>query len=392
MRNILPVALVFVVFLSFSSENAGPGFYIKFYAFALSLTALTLSSDFRQTLHYFSRNLSGITLFLLFLFFMMLWNFVVSGFVLTQSIAVFSVALVGGGLFIYGENQPRRLATCVRVVIWVNILALLAQYGYFAVTGEVPYFHGDLFPFSRNRYMLVILGGFERFTGLQMEPGSYSTMVALLLIYYRRLHDRIDLTFIAGTLSIFFTFATIGLLFGTLIVLTVVFQLRWYYARNFLSAIIGAAVVLGVLIFGGVLDNIMLRFADGYQGDSSLNFKVLNFASYLDFSFIEMVGGLGILNTASDCIGCAHVKSNGVFFFMVYSLGLLGFVMMIALLHRASTRGLMFLLFTLVLLLCRYPPNTSVFWVIYLSLLTWPPKKKVGPVEMKAGNVAMRAS
>ena len=367
--------LIFTVFLSFSTENSDSGFYQKYYVFLFLLSFLAAAPLLSEFLTYLYRNSTEVFLFSSLLGTMLVWNFIVSGFDPFYSIVVLIVALAGGTVFVLGRLRPRLMASLIRAVIFVNIAGLLYQYFIFFATGEVIYLHGDLFTFSRDRYMLVILGGgFERFTGFQLEPGSYSTMIALALICYRSLVGKVDRTFVLGTLSVMLTFATVAMMYFAIFCLVILLEVKWSRPRNLFFALVGFFLVLAVLIGGGVIDSLTTRFSGGYEDDSSLNVKVLNLLSYTQFSFIEMISGLGVEVIDLDCVGCNYVKSNGVIFYMLYSLGIVGLFTVLALAIKTARNGVICLCLAVILLLCRYPVITPVFWLVFLSLWTWVPK------------------
>lgn len=370
--------LIFMIFMSFSSENADTGFYIKYYIFLITMCALSILPFMSRTLTYLYINATQTFIFFIFLGTTLLWNFVASDFNPFYSIVSLLVSLVGGTIFVLGRIQPNLMLSIIRTVIYINIGGLIYQFFLFAITGDIPYLHGDLFPFSRDRYMLVILGGFERFTGFQMEPGGYSTMITLALIYYRSLSGRVDRTFIIGSMSVMLTFATIAMIYFAVLCLVILLEVKWKKPRNLFPVIAAFGIVVGILIYGGIIENILSRFDRGFEGDSSLNVKVINLVSYTQFSTVELLTGMGIENIDRDCIGCNYVKSNGVFFYMAYSLGILGFIIVLSLLIRSFQKGVVCLLFAIILLLCRYPLNFPVFWVIFLCLWTWE-----GPVKTR---------
>lgn len=382
------ISMLFMVFLSFSSENAGDGFYPKYYAFLIlicMMSALPISSDFLTYLH---TRRASVFFYFAFVGTIFVWNFIVSDFQIFYSLLVLATSLVGGTIFVIGRVRPNLMMKVIRTVILVNVLGLIYQYMLFAATGTVPYLHGELFPFSRDSYMLTIAGGFDRFTGLQMEPGGYSSMITLALIYYRSLSGRVDRTFVLGAMSVVMTFSTVAMIYFAVLVLVILLEVNWSKPRNLAIALSAFFLVIGVLIFGGVIESIIGRFDNGYEGDSSLNVKVLNIISYTQFSFEELISGMGVERIDRDCVGCNFVKSNGVFFYMVYSLGLVGFLFILALLIRAGQNGLACFCFAIVLLLCRYPLNVPVFWLIFLCLWNWKqpfPKRVVHRGSARAG-------
>lgn len=370
---------IFMVFMGFSSENAGSGFYQRYYLFMIVMCLLSILPYTAGVTSYIKQNSSNVFLFIYFLAIIISWNFIVSGFTAFYSFVILIVAFIGATIFVMGQVRPWLMVRVIRTIILINLAGLIYQFLVFALTGDVPYLHGDLFPFSRDRYQLVILGGFERFSGLQLEPGSYSTMITLALIYYRSLTNKIDRTFVIGTISVMLTFATIAMMYVAILCFVILVEVRWSKPRNLFWALAGFSGLISVLIFGGIIDIIMSRFDGGYQGDSSLNYKILNLISYTQFSGLEILTGLGIGNIYEDCVGCDHVKSNGLIFYMVYNLGIFGFIFILALAVKAMQNGATCFLFALILLLCRYPPIMPIFWVTFLCLWNWPRKPMAQP-------------
>ncbi len=371
LQSIMSFTLIFTVFLSFSSENASGGFYAKFYLLLMVLSVGSLTCSFSKVIRYLRRHKQGVYLFIIAVIALMIWNGLASEFDLSYSIVIMIVSLVGCSVFVLGRVRPNMVIRILKLLIYLNVGALAYQFFLYIVLGDLTYLHADLFSFSRDKYQLAVGGTFARFSSFHLEPGSYSTMMALLLIFYRSLTGQMDTPFYVGLLSIPMTFSTVGLMYVALIGLIVILQTNWSSPRNMLLAVFGFFALIAGLILGGVVEGLIQRFGDGASEDSSLNYKVLNVTSYLNFTLTEFITGLGIDRLDRDCVGCNYIKSNGVLFFMLYSLGVFGFAMIAALLSRAARSSVVCLLFSLILILCRYPVMFPVFWLTYLSLWNW---------------------
>lgn len=358
--------LIFTVFLSFSSENAGPSFYKKFYMIQAVLCAGSLTPIIHEVFFCLSRRLLGLASFVVFAIYLGLWNYMSSGDPF-YSLVVWVVMLVGFSVYWIAKVRGEYLLRIVCSVIWVNMFFLFIQYLYYIYLGEVPYFHGDLFSFSRDKYQLVVGGSYYRFSGLQLEPGSYSTMLALALIFYYSLKRRVDLTFCIGSISVCLTFSMVGLVYFLILLLVIIFQVR-LTARNFLTVIV-VSILFVAGAYGKIVSIGVERFGRGYEGDSSLKYKANNLIAYSRFDFIEYITGLGLEQVSDRVSGGAYVKSNGAFFYCVYTMGLIGGLGMIFMLFRAVRNGPTCVAFTVILLLCRYPLIYPVFWL--LAAVLW---------------------
>ena len=369
--NVLPAftffatfCLAFSVFLSFSSENAGDFFYETFYFGQLALCVFCLTLNKNAILCFVGRKEGYFTLIGLSVVTFALWNFLITADYLYSILIVLS-SFVGIVLYLLSATRRTELELILKSLIMLNVGVLMWQYLIYFLSGELVYFHSEMFPFSRDRYALTIGDHYARFSGFHLEPGSYANMVALILIFYHRLVNKIDLFFIVGTLSIVFTFSTIGFIMAMLLFYCILREIHWNLRKTLCLTCIFACVFLS---FQDKAIGIFKERYFGNRADSSLSYKTKNMNIYLKLPLAEKITGVGVEVSAHRDNTLRHLTGNGALFYLIITLGLLGLSFSLLSLWLASSHGPTVVTFLILLFVSRYSVIYPAFWAILPSL------------------------
>lgn len=296
---------------------------------------------------------------------------------------------VGIAIVIYEASYiwKKEFVAALSVLVLANaaIIAIQALMFHF-VTGHIVDFHYLIFG-SHSRFAEDFLN-IARFTGMQVEPGTYANYVGALLavlIYSADFNKKVFWTTLCGIISIFATNSASAIYFAP--VLMALAGLLWRSEIKRHHVILLVLAVFAYLYFSSFLPHLESRFME--RDDGTLSHRIVGLNSYAALSLEEKFIGIGFAN--DPCGGC-HYQDIGVAFnlitrggaIVVIALSILVFQMM-------RVNGVV-----LAVLLCLLPLNEKMFfyeppvWLFLLFAATgWQrlraPKPRAQPPSVLAG-------
>lgn len=188
-----------------------------------------------------------------------------------------------------GWTRPAEFRRAVSAVVVLNLGAFALQGALVYATGEVVDLHRAVFPTSTGRTNVDFLG-VNRLSGLHIEPGTYSSYVALLVVLMRLLHGRFTGLALVATLSIPATYSAGGfVLFSVLMAWYATDALRGASLRRIGTTALALAFGVWLAWTLGIADHFDERFAS--SGDETVRARLLSFDSYARLSTdVKLVG------------------------------------------------------------------------------------------------------
>ncbi len=198
-------------------------------------------------------------------------------------------------------------------------------------------------------------------SGLFIEPGTYAcTMFALWVSYYIH-NNKIGLVDYFLISSLFLTQSGFGIVLGTL---TILFLLKDLVIKNLF-------IVLAILIiFLSSLTVLISRFDNAFTNwnEGSINQKVNLIQDLLQFGIFRQISGsgLGIIDCPSGCI----INDNGIFFYIIYVLGIgLGIVLIHYIFFIYLRKSWREKIFLGMVFLTKVSITHILFWLVLASFL-----------------------
>jgi hypothetical protein len=204
--------------------------------------------------------------------------------------------------FIY-RKEFEAAAACMLII---NAFAIAVQVGlFYFVTHAIYDVHRLLFG-TESRVAEDFLN-IARFSGIHVEPGTYTNYVSCLLVIYvfsSDLSKKVMWISVASMFSVLMTHSASAMFFVS--AMLVLFGWLWREKITLLQAL----VVLGAIVFyvyaSNFLEHLLVRFG-GHDGSMSL--KVLGINTYVRTSVEEKLIGLGFGD--DPCTEC-HYQDVGV--------------------------------------------------------------------------------
>lgn len=268
------------------------------------------------------------------------------------------------------ESRRAMLVKALDIVIVSFVVILALQAVYYGLTGVMIDFHNLFFPFSHAR-LFQTLGSLWRFTGQQIEPGTYANwMYALVLlraVVSGNLFSRISFI---GISSILVTTSFWGFF------AVIFFVLAYLLRKNnpavalrkvmLIVASISVGVVLVQLLGIDVVSYISRRLA---LSDFSASEKIAAFSSVRkDWENYVLVGKP---LSYDFCAGCASRQDAGILLSLFVNFGAAIVVLMLAVMAVGAQKrfGYVGLLVLVPFLFGKYSIGDFPFWVIVAFLL-----------------------
>lgn len=267
-------------------------------------------------------------------------------------------------------NNKEKSVLSLKLFLFINLLFICFQFVYTVTFPEGIYIHGFLFPFSRDAYSLVELGGFYRMSGYHLEPGSYATMIIITLFVYTHVTKGEHGALLhASALSVLLTFSVIGFILFALFYIN--------FLKNYVN-IKKSFIFLSLfmLLLFVLAENLELftyleeRFSMGANADSSSGVKISNLLYfYNNYDISAFVYGFGVSPDFSECNSCGHIQSNGVLFNLFFLTGFFTTFLILFLLYKRQVFKKM-PYFLVCFFIMRYGYVFPVFWFVlsYLFL------------------------
>jgi hypothetical protein len=229
------------------------------------------------------------------------------------------------------RNHPKEFHIAVTWLLVLSIVALLAQVLlYYMVGGPVVDIHELVFG-SPSRAAIDFVG-INRFSGLQVEPGTYANNTAFLLAIYlftAAFSRQMYIVAIFTLLSILLTGSATSVYFTC--VMLMLLPLLW---RNRIKAwhVIALLIVIAAFFsFSNILDHLDQRF--NQNDDGSLSIWKTGLHSYLATGLDDKIIGLGYEHP--PCLNC-YYQDLGVTFNLVSGGGLLMVFVLVLLFYRVA--------------------------------------------------------
>ena len=133
---------------------------------------------------------------------------------LAEWVGLISIVLFARALF----EKKVEAAFAVKIVLLLNIVAVVAQFASVQLGAEPLELHRLLFPVSAARVGEASFAGVIRVGGFHLEPGTYCTWVAMLIVMSRLLSGRFWIVEWVAMLSMLLTYSTAGFIYVSLII------------------------------------------------------------------------------------------------------------------------------------------------------------------------------
>lgn len=292
--------------------------------------------------------------------------------------ANFMVAIV---LYEASFNWRKQFEAAILCVLAINIAVIVVQAcSYYLLTSTIIDFHRFLFG-SESRFAEDYLN-IARFSGLQVEPGTYANYISCLLailILSSAFSKRVLYMSFVSILSIFLTNSGSAVYFVPLLIMLMGVVWPRSISPRYLLLLLAAIAVY--LLSSGFVEHLEARFLE--HDDGSLSHRVDGITAYLATGLEEKFIGIGF---ATDlCVDCFY-QDIGVSFNLLTRGGVLVALALALLLVRAlRVNGI-----ALALLVFLIPLNEKMSFydaAIWLVLLFG--SSRVRPVKLRAAQAPL---
>lgn len=264
----------------------------------------------------------------------------------------------------------REFQLAVGWLLFLNVLfiALQAALYYGASAGMVDFYKMIFGAHSRvsEDYLNI-----TRFSGFQVEPGTYANYIGCLLAIMLLVSDfseRLVLLTCASIIGIFLTNSGSSVYFVPLVTLIALYI--WRKKVKVFHLVLMAAAISAYLLASGIVTHLEERFVHQPE-DGSLSHRLRGVAAYMATSVEEKFIGIGFID--DPCVRC-HYQDIGVLFNLSTRGGAVLTLVLLAMLVRLiRVNGLV-----LATLLVLVPLNNKMYfyeppvWLFLLFALTGP--------------------
>ncbi len=209
------------------------------------------------------------------------------------------------GIYEVRFTYKREFEAAVACLLIINVLALVVQMGLFYFVSNTIYDIHKLLFRSESRVVEDYFN-IARFSGIQVEPGTYANFVSCLVAIYvfsTEFSKKVAVLAVASTFSVLMTHSASSMFFAA--ILLVLFGWLWHKRITLLQMLL----VLGAIVFyvfaSNFVDHLLIRFGDN---DPSLSYKMLGINTYLNSSMEEKFIGFGF---GSDPCNECHYQDIG---------------------------------------------------------------------------------
>jgi hypothetical protein len=261
------------------------------------------------------------------------------------------------------KRWPREFNTAVTWLLAISIGALFVQvFMFYLLGGPIVDLHEMVFN-SPSRAAVDFVG-INRFSGLQVEPGTYANNTAFLLavfLFTSGYSKRVYWIAILTVLTLLLTGSATSVYF-TCVMLLLLPQL-WSHRIRMWHVLALFVFILAFLASSNIIDHLNERFA--HNDDGSLSIWKTGLFSYLDTGWEDKIIGLGYEHP--PCVDC-HFQDLGVTFNLISGGGLLVGIVLAVLFYRvASFNGIL-----LTMVIFAMPLNSRMYyyeapvWMLFL--------------------------
>lgn len=209
-------------------------------------------------------------------------------------------------IYQYRFTYKKEFEAAVACLLIINVLTLAVQVGlFYFVTHAIYDIHKMLFR-SESRVVEDYLN-IARFSGIHVEPGTYTNYVSCLLAIYvfsTGFSKKVMGLAVASTFSVLMTHSASSIFFVS--VLLLLFGWLWRERVTLLQMLMVLGAIVLYVHASNFLVHLQTRFGDH---DPSLSFKMLGINTYLESGVEEKFIGFGFgSDPCSDC----HYQDIGV--------------------------------------------------------------------------------
>jgi len=279
-------------------------------------------------------------------------------------------------LYEASKRWPKEFNTGLAWLLVISIVALFAQVlMFYLLGGPIVDIHEMVFG-SPSRAAVDFVG-INRFSGLQVEPGTYANNTTFLLaiylftsgygkrVYWISILTVVTLLLTGSATSVYFTSVMLMLL-----------PLLWSHRIKKWHVLALFVFILAFLASTNILDHLNERFA--HNDDGSLSIWKTGLFSYLATGWEDKIIGLGY--ERPPCFDC-HFQDLGVIVNLVSGGGLLVLIVLVVLFYRlAYFNGIL-----LSLVIFAMPMNSRMYyyeapvWMLFLFAQTNLRKQHTAP-------------
>lgn len=286
--------------------------------------------------------------------------------------AQFTLLILGNGalalmLFEASYSWRREFVAAVCVLLLANALLIAVQATlFYSVTHSIFDFHKVVFG-SDSRFAEDYLN-IARFSGVQVEPGTYANYIGCLtaiLLLVADFSGKILWTAFLGVLSIFLTNSGSSVYFVPVLIALMAYL--WRSKIRAVHLLVLAVAIFAYLFFSGVLTHLEDRFFE--HEDGSLSHRVEGMHAYFTQSIEEKFFGVGF--GSDPCVRC-YYQDIGVTFNLVTRGGaVVAFAMLMIVVRSIVVNGLV-----LATILFLIPLNEKMFfyeapiWLLFMLAAT----------------------
>lgn len=299
--------------------------------------------------------------------------------------------LLAAGL---GRSGKKALLILTTGYLSINLFGFLLASIIYLLTGDVIDLHGIVFPYSEARIMLS--SGFMRLTGFQIEPGSYSAFMYIVVIIRSLLIKKIGTTFhVIVAVSCLFTFSA----WAAIAIAILLAAMLMEFLLKLKKSVFNYGIVwLVVLVSVSIIPAFYLKFNSSeqaaqyekhlekkmlYSGSSSSKQSALN-SLLRHYSTSE---GLGRPMSSSFCSFCKSPQDLGTIPNMTYFMGLgPTAILVVVIVYRLFVNyNLSFIVALMPVAVSKAYFYDPLIWLIIGILIFHPRQKKQG-TRLKLNN------
>lgn len=292
---------LFLLFTPFEESGANPTMLPKYIAAGASMFLLAPLTLFRRI------QLTQPSLLVLVLLFTLTFHVIIVKPVPPQFVLLIAANLaLAIVIYQYRFTYKKEFEAAVACLLIINVLTLAVQVGlFYFVTHAIYDIHKMLFR-SESRVVEDYLN-IARFSGIHVEPGTYTNYVSCLLAIYvfsTGFSKKVMGLAVASTFSVLMTHSASSIFFVS--VLLLLFGWLWRERVTLLQMLMVLGAIVLYVHASNFLVHLQTRFGDH---DPSLSFKMLGINTYLESGVEEKFIGFGFgSDPCSDC----HYQDIGV--------------------------------------------------------------------------------
>lgn len=352
------LASLFLLFTPFEQSGSAPSMAPKYYIAGMALLPLLPLIVIRKISFHAPVALVVVTV-LTIIFHAAVIDPIPPQFILLILTDVTIAIMIYEASFIWKKEFIAAISLLIVInAVIISIQALMFHF----VSHHIFDFHQLIFG-SRSRFAEDFLN-IARFTGMQVEPGTYANYVGCLLailIYSADFNKKVFWVTSFGIISIFVTNSGSAIYFAPVLMALAGYMWRTQIKRH--HVILLALAVFAYLYFSSFLPHLESRFME--RDDGTLSHRIVGLNTYAALSLEEKFIGIGFAN--DPCGGC-HYQDIGVAFNLITRGGAIVIIALAILVFRIiRVNGLL-----LAVILCLLPLNEKMFFYeppVWLFLL-----------------------